>query len=72
MGYHTIEELLLKSKNSIYRLVRMAASRSMELADGKPKLVTHVSTDKLTTIALDEIQEGKVELAEKTSLKGET
>lgn len=64
MGYPPIEELLPKSGYSIYKLVRMAANRAMELADGKPKLIETPSSDKAPTVALEEIRAGKVVLRE--------
>ena len=64
MGYPPIEELLPKSGYSIYKLVRMAANRAMELADGKPKLIDSPSSDKASTVALEEIRAGKVVLKE--------
>lgn len=62
MVYQPLEKLLSKSKYSVYTLVRMAAKRSMELADGAPHLVEHFSSQKTTTIALEEIIQGKVSL----------
>lgn len=70
MGYQPIERLLPQAGGSVYKLVRMAANRAMELAEGKPKLIQNPSSDKETTIALEEILQGKVitkELAEKPS-----
>src|SRR3989338_5741333 len=64
MGYPPIEDLLPKSGFSIYKLVRMAANRAMELADGKPKLIESPSSDKAPTVALEEIRAGKVVLRE--------
>lgn len=64
MGYPPIEELLPKSGYSVYKLVRMAANRAMELADGKPKLIEMPSSDKAPTVALEEIRAGKVVLKE--------
>ncbi len=64
MGYPPIENLLPKSNFSIYRLVRMAASRATELADGAPKLITTPPEEKTATIALEEIQAAKVVLAD--------
>ncbi|MGE0267806.1 MAG: DNA-directed RNA polymerase subunit omega [Candidatus Omnitrophota bacterium] len=61
MAHQPIEELLPKSGYSVYRLVRMAATRALELADGKPPLIKKPSTDKLTSIALEEIYQGKIE-----------
>ncbi len=60
MGKHSIEELLPKADWSIYRLVRMASKRALELSEGKPSLVKKNSSDKETTIAMDEIRQGKV------------
>ena len=64
MGYQPLEKLLPRSGNSIYKLIRMASSRAMELADGKPRLIEHPSSIKTATIALEEIMAGKVELKE--------
>ena len=61
MDQQPIEELLPRAGNSVYRLVRMAACRALELADGKPPLIPKPQTDKLTTIALEEIAQGKLE-----------
>lgn len=60
MGYQPIEELLPKSGYSIYKLVRLAAVRAIQLADGSPKLIAHAASDKTPTIALEEIRAGKV------------
>ncbi len=63
MAYQPIEELLPKSGYSIYKLVRLATKRSLELADGSASLINGVSADaKTPTIALDEIRAGKVVL----------
>ena len=60
MGYQPIEELLPRAGGSIYRLVRMASNRALELSDGKPCLIQKPSSDKVTTMALEEIRRGKV------------
>ncbi len=61
MAYQPIEDLLPKSGNSIYKLIRLAAKRSLELADGSPILIEKTAVDaKTPTIALDEIRAGKV------------
>ena len=52
-------EDLLKRCGSIYRLVILAAKRAKELAEGAPPLV-ETSSKKATTIALEEISQGKV------------
>jgi DNA-directed RNA polymerase omega subunit len=64
MGYPPLEELLPKTDYSIYKLVRMASNRAIELADGKPRLIETPSLMKTTTIALEEIQNAKVVLKE--------
>ncbi|MDO8579919.1 MAG: DNA-directed RNA polymerase subunit omega [Candidatus Omnitrophota bacterium] len=55
-----IENLLPRAEWSVYKLVRLAALRAQELADGKPKLVEMSMSEKITTIALEEILKGKV------------
>ena len=67
-------EDFLKQTPSVYKLVILAAKRAMELNDGAPKLV-QVEAAKVSTIALEEIRQGKVayeamELTEKTGGKG--
>ena len=62
MGYQPLEKLLEKSQYSIYKLVRMAAKRSMELADGMPRLIENPTSLKTATIALEEILNNKVGL----------
>jgi len=62
MGYQPLEKLLPKAANSIYRLVLLGAKRATELAEGMPKLIDRPLTTKTTTLALDEILEGKVVL----------
>lgn len=69
MAHQPIEELLPKAGYSVYRLVRMAAIRALELADGKPSLIKKTTSDKLTSIALEEIYQGKIECADGISLK---
>ncbi len=60
MGYQPLEELLPKSNFSIYRLVRMASKRALEIAETGAKMVDAPSEQKLTTTALEEIRQGKV------------
>ena len=62
MGYPPLEDLLPKSGYSIYKLVRMASNRATDLADGKKMLIESSSTEKTTTVALEEIQAGMVVL----------
>ena len=60
MSYQPIEDLLPRADYSVYKLVRLAANRAIELAEGKPKLIKNPSSEKLATIALEEIRNGKV------------
>ncbi|MCA9407221.1 MAG: DNA-directed RNA polymerase subunit omega [Candidatus Omnitrophica bacterium] len=60
-----IEELLEKSDFSIYRLVRMAAKRALEISEGRKCLVENPSSDKATSMALEEIFQGKIEYKRK-------
>ncbi|MFH1360747.1 MAG: DNA-directed RNA polymerase subunit omega [Candidatus Omnitrophota bacterium] len=64
MAYQPIEKLLPRANMSIFKLVLLASKRATEIADGMPKLIDFPSSNKATTIALDEILEGKVELKE--------
>jgi DNA-directed RNA polymerase subunit omega len=58
MAHVPIEELLRRC-GSAYRLVLLAAQRAKELADGAPPLV-ETGQRKVTSIALEEILQGKV------------
>ncbi len=62
MEYQTIEDMLDRANGSVYSLVRMAALRALELADGKPPLIENPGTDKVTSISFKEIIAGKVEM----------
>ena len=58
MAQIPIEELL-KRCGSIYKLVILAAKRAKEVAEGAPPLV-ETAHRKVTSIALEEILQGKV------------
>lgn len=58
MAQVAIEELL-KQCGSVYKLVILAAKRAKEVAQGAPPLV-ETSRKKVTSIALEEILQGKV------------
>jgi DNA-directed RNA polymerase omega subunit len=58
----SIEELLPRANYSIYKLVRMAATRALELSDGRRCLAENSTTEKFTTMALEEIAQGKVHM----------
>ena len=60
MAYHPIEDLLPRAGGSVYRLVRMAANRALELSEGKVPLIENSVSDKHATTALEEIRQGKV------------
>lgn len=62
MAYQPLEKLLPKADNSIYRLVLLGAKRATELAEGMPRLIERPAEIKTTTLALEEILEGKVVL----------
>lgn len=72
MAQVAIEQLLQRC-GSVYRLVILAAKRAKELAEGAPALV-ETSQRKVTSIALEEILQGKVlykaEEAEASGKKG--
>ena len=58
MAQVPIEELL-KQSGSLYKLVLLAAKRAKEVADGAPRLVES-DHRKVTSVALEEILQGKV------------
>jgi DNA-directed RNA polymerase omega subunit len=58
MAYLDREDLL-KQAGSVYKLVILASKRALELNEGKPKLI-ETPSDKFSTIALEEIAQGKV------------
>jgi DNA-directed RNA polymerase omega subunit len=60
MPYVALEKLLDKSCESVYKLVILASKRALEIAEGQPKLVDVATTLKPSTIALHEIDEGRV------------
>ncbi len=62
MGYQPLEKLLPQSDESVYKLVILASRRAIEIAEGMPKLVEGVNTNRPATIALEEIKQQKVEL----------
>ncbi|HQP10384.1 MAG TPA: DNA-directed RNA polymerase subunit omega [Candidatus Omnitrophota bacterium] len=61
-----IEQLLPRAKYSIYKLVSMASARALELSEGRRCLAENINTEKFTTMALQEILQGKVELKDST------
>ena len=61
MSYLSIQPLLEKVDN-VYQLVLLASQRAMELTNGAPKMVEASLKTKASTIALDEIRQGKISL----------
>ncbi len=65
MSYVAVQDLLSKT-DSLYKLVVLAARRAGELNAGAPKLI-ETDSQKVSSVALEEIAEGKVKLqTEKT------
>ena len=60
MGYVPLEQVLDKTDYSIYKLVILASKRALEIAEGQPKLVAANSSNKPSTVALEEIAQGKL------------
>jgi DNA-directed RNA polymerase omega subunit len=61
MPYIARDRLIAKSSDSVYKLVILAARRALEIAEGQPKLVESNPATKPSTIALQEIFEGRVQ-----------
>jgi len=61
MGYRGREKLLDKSLGSVYKLVILASKRALEIAEGQPRLVSDEASAKPSTVALHEIEQGKIE-----------
>ncbi len=60
MSYMPLEDLI-EGTDSIYKLVVIASKRARQLVDGAPRLGVSDAT-KLTTIALEEIRDGAVQM----------
>jgi DNA-directed RNA polymerase omega subunit len=69
MGEVSLEKLLPHTNYSVYRLVRLASQRALELEDGRPCIVERTAIDKVTTLALKEIAAGKVGLKNSSEKK---
>ena len=52
-------EKVLKNGDSVYKITLIAARRAIELNNGAPKLIC-TNSKKFSTIALEEIIQGKV------------
>ncbi len=60
MAYQPLEHLLPKAAGSVYKLVRMASKRALEISETGMRLVQLPMNTKLTTVALTEIRNAKV------------
>lgn len=60
-----IQELLDKANGSMFKLCNLAAKRALELNEGAHKLIDG-NFPKITTMALEEIRQGKVKLKKET------
>ena len=67
MSYVPIQDLLIKT-GSIYKLVILASRRATELNAGALRLV-ETDIEKISSIALEEIAQGKVKMEECESVK---
>jgi len=63
MGYVALEKLLEKSNahESVYKLVILASRRALEISEGQPRMVSAPLDMKSSTVALQEIIEGKLQ-----------
>ncbi|MFH0840278.1 MAG: DNA-directed RNA polymerase subunit omega [Candidatus Omnitrophota bacterium] len=59
VSYVPLEDLM-KKVDSIYRLVLMASRRAVEISDTGQKLVDISPRLKATTVALEEVRQGKI------------
>ncbi len=57
-----VQDLFAKT-GSIYKLVVLASKRAAELNAGAPKLVEADKNEKISSIVLEEIAQGKITLA---------
>ena len=60
MVYLPIEKLLPRAGNSSYKLVRMVATRALEIGEGGAKLIEAHMNEKPATTAMREVIAGKV------------
>lgn len=60
MVYLPLEKLLPQAGGSTYKLVRMVATRALEIGEGAAKLVEASMNEKPATTAMREVIAGKV------------
>ena len=65
----SLDKLLPYVGGGVFRLVRIAMIRALEIQSGRPSLIDHrhLSSDKPSTIALEEISQGKITYVHKES-----
>ena len=61
--YVPLEKLIDKADNNMYKLVHLASSRALQLADGAPRFIEAPLDLKVTTVSMLEIAQGKIRLA---------
>lgn len=60
MNYVPLEKMIDKTGGSMFKLVVLASKRALEIAEGQPALVAHNSNTRPSTLAMEEIAEGKI------------
>ena len=65
-----VQDLAEKAGGSMFKLCNLAGKRALELNEGAPRLI-ELNFPKVTTIALEEIRQGKVKLKKKEKKSGE-
>ena len=60
MSYIPLEKLIDKSYGSMFKLVTMVSRRALELAEGATRLIDSPQDIKVTTLAMEEVAQGKV------------
>ncbi|HQP91057.1 MAG TPA: DNA-directed RNA polymerase subunit omega [Candidatus Omnitrophota bacterium] len=61
--YVPLENLIDKSNGSMYKLCTFVAKRALELAEGAPRLIEAPAEMKVTTLAMQEIANGRVAMS---------
>jgi len=60
--YVPLEILIDKAHNNLFKLVHLASSRALQLADGAPRFIEAPLDLKVTTVAMLEIAQEKIRL----------
>ena len=67
MSYVPLEKMIEKSRGSMYKLVTLVSKRALALAEGATRLVEAPQDIKVTTLAMQELAEGKYAMGEEAS-----